>query len=334
MVDAVTNSEPNPLDSEPTQLDSDLKEIYMKFQSISNLLRLVETGGKYTVIALLLGFFALATPSSAFAQYTYTSFDYPGAVATTLRGINNHGDMVGGYRVPGQPRHALLIKAGKFIPMGPATVLATNYSEAFKINDRGDSVGRYIGDDGVLHGYLLSSKGVLTTLDFPTASETYANGINESGAVVGWWDILDADGNPLAIHGFLWEKGTFSQLDVPGSAFTLVWANNARGDFVGSWGHGFVSSKGQFTSFDVPYPGASHTVPSGINAVEEMVGQYNDADGFGHGFLAVGSTFTQLDYPGALLTFAYGINSAGQIVGNWYDDNFVVHGFLAQLSKK
>jgi len=105
---------------------------------------------------------------------------------------------------------------------------------------------------------------VLTTLDFPTASETLANGINESGAVVGWWDILDADGNLLAQQGFMWEKGTFSEVNFPGSAKTAVWANNARGNLVGSWGtelslpdHGFVTSKDQFINFDVPFPGGS-----------------------------------------------------------------------------
>ena len=179
----------------------------MKNPSISKFLAFVKISSRRQVMALLLGFATFATAGSAYAQYKFTSIDYPGGVATTLRGINNRGDMVGGYSVPGQPRHALLIRDGKFLPLGPATVLATNYSEAFKINDRGDSVGRYIGDDGVVHGFLLSKKGVLTTLDFPTASETYANGIDESGTVVGWWDILDADGNLLAIHGFVWEKG-------------------------------------------------------------------------------------------------------------------------------
>ena len=313
----------------------------MKDLSISKSLVLTMTSAKRMMMALLLGFVALAAASSAYAQYKYTSIDYPGGVATTLRGINNHGDMVGGYNIPGQPRHALLITDGKFVPLGPGTELATNYSEAFKINDRGDSVGRYIGNDGVLHGFLLRKKGVLTTLDFPTASETYANGINENGAVVGWWDILDADGNPLAIHGFTWEKGNFSEVDRPGSGFTLLWGNNARGDIVGSSGpglglasHGFVSSKGRFITVDVPFPGASHTVPSGINASEEIVGQYNDADGYFHGFLAAGAAFTHLDYPGAVLTSAWGINSEDQIVGNWYDSNFTLHGFLAQRCNK
>ena len=313
----------------------------MNIPSISKFLAHLKTCGRRHAMALLIGFATLATASSAFAQYKYSSIDYPGGVATTIRGVNNHGDMVGGYRVPGQPRHALLVKDGKFIPMAPTTVLGTNYSEAFKINDRGDSVGRYISDDGVVHGYLLTSKGVLTTLDFPTASETLANGIDESGTVVGWWDILDADGNLLAQQGFMWEKGNFSEVNLPGSAKTAVWANNARGNLVGSWGpdlnlpdHGFVTSKNQFISFDAPFPGGSFTVAGGINASAEIVGQYNDADGFPHGFLAMGATFTSLDYPGALITTAWGINSAGQIVGNWYDSSFTVHGFLAQPDKK
>jgi len=140
---------------------------------------------------------------------------------------------------------------------------------------------------------------LLLGFDFPTASETYANGIDESGTVVGWWDILDADGNLLAEHGFRWEKGNFSEVNFPGSADTLVWANNARGDLVGSWktgvdlpDHGFVSSKKQFITFDVPFSGARDTVGGGTNACAEIVGQYNDVDGFGHGFLAVGATFT------------------------------------------
>lgn len=313
----------------------------MKTLSISKFLAFVKASGRRQVMALLFGFATLATPSSACAQYTFTSIDYPGGATTTLRGINNRGDMVGGYSIPGGPRHALLIKGDKFIPLAPTTVLGTNYSEAFKINDRGDSVGRYIGDDGVVHGFLLSKKGVLTTLDFPTASETYANGIDESGTVVGWWDILDADGNLLAEHGFIWEKGNFSEVNFPGSADTLVWGNNARGDLVGAWktsidlpNHGFISSKKQFISFDVPFPGASDTVGGGINASAEIVGQYQDVDGFGHGFLAVGATFTHLDYPGAVITTAWGINSSGQIVGNWYDSDFAVHGWLAQPEKK
>src|SRR5215467_11818344 len=139
----------------------------------------------------LLAFILLATATSAYAQFTFTSIDFPGGTLTTARGINNHGEIVAAYRIE-PPRHALLIKAGQFIPLAPTTILGTNFSEAFKINDRGDIVGIFLDDNDFAHGFLLS-KGVLTTLDFPGASETFATGINESGTVVGFWDLLDAD---------------------------------------------------------------------------------------------------------------------------------------------
>src|SRR5215471_13889150 len=162
----------------------------------------------------------LAFVFSASAQFTFTSLDYPGGTLTTARGINDHGQIVGAYRtVP--PRHALLIENGQYIPLAPESVLGTDYSEAFKINDRGDVVGQYFDDAGFGHGFLLH-KGVLTTLDFPGASDTYAFGINASGTVVGYWDVLDANGNLLAVHGYTWKGGSFTQFDFPGATDTSL----------------------------------------------------------------------------------------------------------------
>ena len=285
---------------------------------------------RFTMLAWML----LAFVASACAQFTFTSIDFPGGTLTTARGINNHGDIVGAYRsVP--PRHALLIRAGNFIPLAPTTVLGTNLSEAFKSNDRGDVVGDFIGDDGFTHGFLLSNS-VMTTLDFPGASDTEAFGINESGTVVGQWDLLDSNGNTLIVHGFTWSNGLFTQFDFPGAGDTYLFGINARGDLVGGWDpgitspleHGFVCSKGQCFSFDVP--GSALTQADDINALGHIAGVYIDASGGQHGFLAVGANFTTLDFPGAVLTGAWGINSAGQIVGNYRNADNVLHGFLAQ----
>jgi uncharacterized membrane protein len=194
-----------------------------------------------------LAFTLLAFVASAYAQFTFTSIDFPGGTLTTARGINNHGEIVGTYRVV-PPRHALLIRAGQFIPLAPTTVLGTNYSEAFKSNDRGSVVGQFIGDDGFTHGFLLS-QGAVTTLDIPGASDTYAYGINESGIVVGYWDLLDANGNLLAYHGFTWKDGAFTEVDFSGSGDTAVLGINARGDFVGLWDSGVSSPIGHTASF-------------------------------------------------------------------------------------
>jgi len=283
----------------------------------------------------------LVSFTSASAQFTFTSIDYPGGTLTTTRGINNHGEIVGAYRIV-PPRHALLVKAGKLAPIDPNSVLGTNFSEAFKNNDRGDVVGDYLDDNGFAHGFLLR-KGVLTPIDFPGASNTEAHGINDSGTVVGQWDIVDSSGNVVVIHGFTWNNGNFTQVDFPESGDTSVNGINARGDFVGVWDtgltspivHGFVFSKGQFISFDVRFAGATLTQANDINAKGSIVGEWLDASGGIHGFLAEGAKFTSIDYPDAAITSAWGINSAGQIVGNHVDTlSSSSRGYFAQPGKK
>jgi hypothetical protein len=286
---------------------------------------------------LVLGFALLALVVSAAAQFTFTSLDYPGGTLTTARGINNHGVIVGAYRIT-PPRHALMIKGGQYIPIAPTSILGTHGSEAWKSNDHGAVVGYFIGDDGFAHGFLLSKKGVLTTLNFPGASDTYAYGINKSGTVVGQWDLLDAYGNVLVVHGFTWTNGTFTQFDFAGAADTYLFGINTYGDLVGSWdtgitspiAHGFVCSNGQCSSFDVPVAGAYQTQADDINRDGVVVGAYTDASGVLHGFRMAGTDFASLDFPGAALTLAWGINSAGQIVGDHISADGSSHGFLAQ----
>lgn len=287
-----------------------------------------------TAILILFVLLALLT---AHAQYTFTSLDYPGADLTRTVGINNRGDIVGTYRVM-PPRQALLIRHGQFIPLAPNTILGTTSSDASKINDYGDVVGTFGGDDGFDHGFLLR-KGVVTTIDFPGAAQTIAQGINNSGVVVGEWDILDANGNLLAYHGFVWKDGAFSEVNFPGSADTSILGVNARGDYVGVWdseiytvsgmAHGFIYSKGKFTSFD--FPDAPITQAADINADGLIAGVYIDTNGTRHGFLKRGDTYTTLDFPGAPYTAAWGINARGQIVGIHRDEvDGLPRGFIAQ----
>jgi hypothetical protein len=200
-------------------------------------------------------------------------------------------------------------------------------------------------DDVACHGFLLS-KGVLTILDYPGASDTVAWGINESGTISGFWDLYDPSGNFLYDKGFTWKDGNFTELTFPGSGDTVPTGNNDWGVVVGGWDtsfsspyeHGFVSWMGRFVSFDAPFQGVTTTQAGGINDLGLIVGQeataYENENGLGHGFLAVGPAFTQLNYPGALLTTAWGINLAGQMVGNWYDQTYAGQGWLIRPGNK
>ncbi|MFZ3210716.1 MAG: hypothetical protein WA188_04315 [Terriglobales bacterium] len=281
---------------------------------------------------LLLACVLLVSVASSYAQFKFTSIDCPGSTPTTARGINDRGQIVGG-----TGGHAVLIEGGQCTPLAPTTVLGTNASQALRNNNAGDVVGIFYDDSGFVHGFLFSKKGVLTTLDFPGASDTYAFGINDLGRVVGYWDQLDASGNLLVFHGFIWEDGSFREVSFPGSAGSSILGNNDPGDFVGLWysstspdEHGYVFSQGRFTSFDVPVAGSTFTQANDINAPGEIIGVYLDAGGMEHGFLKVGAKFTSIDYPGAYLTAAWSINSAGLIVGNHYDSaSSPAQGYLA-----
>ena len=47
-------------------------------------------------------------------------------------------------------------------------------------------MGQYQLADGMMHGFLLSN-GTYTAIDYPNASYTSANGINDLGEIVGQW---------------------------------------------------------------------------------------------------------------------------------------------------
>lgn len=61
---------------------------------------------KFLLVAVAL----LVSATSASAQFTFNSLDFPGSTFTRGCGINNHGEIVGAYRLE-PPRHAYLFKA-------------------------------------------------------------------------------------------------------------------------------------------------------------------------------------------------------------------------------
>lgn len=112
----------------------------------------------------------------------------------------------------------------------------------------------------------------------------------------------------------------YTQIDVPGSTFTIVYGINSSGEMVGSYKdaqgtfHGFLLSSGVFTFID--FPGATSTVATGVNDSGLIVG-YAVKGGANHGFLLEAQTFTSIQYPGARGTMPMAINNAGHIVGGY-----------------
>jgi uncharacterized membrane protein len=287
---------------------------------------------KRTFLLLCLLLCAFATAS---AQYTFTLIQFPDANQTTARGINNHGDIAGAYRIT-PPRHAMIYQDGVFSPFLPDAEPGWGYSEAFKINDRGDVAG-YWSDDYGYRGFLYR-KGLFTDIVYPNASNTQIYGMNNLATVVGTWDFYDPDGNLLEYHGFIWKDGTFTDFNVPGSGNTSLIGINNRGDIVGMYDAGITDPTGHGSDEAYGYddfPAADVVLTQGNDISENgvIVGTYMTSDGTQHGMIVEGATFTTLDYPGSAFTSLWGINNAGQIVGTTRI-NGVPYGFLAQPGNK
>jgi hypothetical protein len=96
---------------------------------------------------------------------------------------------------------------------------------------------------------------------------------------------------------------TFTQIDVPGSVFTIANGINQKGDIVGAYIdsrgglHGFLLSNGAFTTIDPP--GGNLTVALHINPEGVITGLYRTSDSNIHGFLLSNGAFMSIDVPGA-----------------------------------
>ena len=92
-----------------------------------------------------------------------------------------------------------------------------------------------------------------TTIDVPGATDTFANGINASGQVVGGYYGADGRG-----HGFLLNNGVYTALNMPGASFTSAFDINGAEQVVGFYAdatgqdHGFVLSNGVYTTLNAP----------------------------------------------------------------------------------
>jgi hypothetical protein len=188
-----------------------------------------------------------------------------GCYGSAAFSINVFGTIAGGYEDNGgnfvdhglvrSPNGKLTAFEAPDAGMGPYQGTGSPGSSV-ALNQFGATAGYYIDASYVVHGYLRSPWGEITTFDVPGEGSQgigcYSDcsvGLNDWGAITGYY--LDA--------------------------------NNVY--------HGFVRSRdGKFTTFDAPgantTPGAySGTFPVSINDQGAITGYYLDANNVNHGFL-------------------------------------------------
>ena len=159
---------------------------------------------------------------------TFTDFNIPGALQTTLLSINDPGDFTGDFDDGSGIFQAWFSKGGTITSFSIPGALSTFAYETN--NNKKLVVGYYIDAAGILHGYYRDSAGALHfPIDPPGSTATILFGLNNRNWVVGRY--ADSAG---VTHGlFFVPPNNFFTYDFPGSTFTSLNGISSQGNI--SW---------------------------------------------------------------------------------------------------
>ena len=213
----------------------------------------------------------------------FTTYDFPGSQNTFFFALSNSGIAAGYYQDSDGFHHGVILENGELRQYDFPGAVQT---EIYGISDAsGALTGNYIDASGVRLGF--SGDEVI---EFPGASETYAEFVNASGGMVG--SYVDVDG---LFHAYIRTRsGRFTSLDlshaeslefyfVHGINDAMVVVSRAKPvdgvtrTYVGTFRHGLQEFK---------IPGSVSTEGWNINQDGSIVGHYDSADGRRHGFIA------------------------------------------------
>lgn len=212
------------------------------------------------------------------------------------------------------------------------------HAEQFTIFDVTGSVGTFpqsinadstvtgfsVDGEGVAHGFVRASDGTIVSFK---ANDPVS--INTKGWTAG----------TFGDHAFLRSpQGKIEKFSVDRQVTGATAINDHRqvvGDTTDAGGvtHGFLrDAYGAITVFDAP--GASQTIPIGLNTDGASTGFFVDGNGKDHGFVRLGDgSFQTFDPSRSKDTLALGINAEDQVAG-YYVMNDVETGLLRQASGK
>ncbi len=269
-------------------------------------------------LALSLGVAMLLCVSSAFAQYTYQTINYPDDTFTQLLGVNNN-NFIAGY-------HGTTNK-GFTYDYATATFTNENFPNSQQTqviginNDPFKTVGFYI-EHGKTIGFT-DYQGTFTSVAYPKKPFNQLLGQNDYGQAAGYYSSNASGSDPDVPYVYDEDGGVFEVYTIPGAtggaqATGINNAGNVCGFFIDSSNvsHGWLQIQGHFTVLN--YPGSTGTSASGLNNKGSVVGFWTDSSGGTHGFVynVTAATFTNVDDPsGVGNTLVNGINDNGVLVG-------------------
>ena len=174
----------------------------------------------------------------------FRTVDFPGAVSTALRGINNLGDVSGAYSIVDLDADEfgfIIPRRGSPISFKLPDPSATGIVVG-GINDLRQLGGYYTDATSTLVGFLRQPSGQFVSVIVPGALSTQVFGLNDCGIVVGFY----TDGSTA--HGFYGRPGNLHSFDLPGAGATFAQGINNEGQIVGRYAtagvpHAFVTGR-------------------------------------------------------------------------------------------
>ena len=213
----------------------------------------------------------------------FKTYDFPGSQNTYFYALGNNGDAAGYYEDSEGRHRGIVLENGELRQYDfPGSV----ETEIYGISDAtGALTGNWIDPSGVRRGF----SGDLI-VEYPGASETFADFINSSGGMVGSYVGEDgtytpylraADGRYVSFS--LPTQDTYEFFYVHGQTDTKI--SVARGKVVGDVPRTYV---GSFLGglHELKVPGSVSTEGYNINQDASVVGHYDSPDGRRHGFIA------------------------------------------------
>ena len=212
----------------------------------------------------------------------FETHDFPGAKNTYFYALGNNGLAAGHYEDSDGLFHGVILENGE--------LREYNFPDSVETEIYG-----YSDSTGVLTGNFTDASGIRrgfsgeTIVEFPGASETYADFVSGLGNIVG--SYVDTEG---AYHAYLrGPGGSFATLGIPEipnmEYFFLHGINDAlvavgRAKAADGVPLTFVGNPVALQEFKIP--GAVSTEGWNINQDSSVVGHYTSADGRTHGFIA------------------------------------------------
>ncbi len=221
---------------------------------------------------------------------------------------------------------AALASANSFYSIADLGGLGGASSTAYAINTSANVAGWASTPAGSDQAFTANG-GALQPLSTPLASDSYAYGINSSGAMAG---MSYVNGQP---HGLIWNGSSLVDL----GAGTYAMGINDAGAVVGGNGQAFVYSNGTFQDLGT-LPGGSWSAAYGINDAGTVVGYGTLGSGICRGFIwTAGGGMTEIGTFGGANSYAYAVNQSGEVVGeaslaSGYENAFVdIGGVMTDL---